>query len=260
MSEEEMNERKAAEKAARREQTAIAQREKQAERQALSEATLGTNGRFRFFRDGTATFGSKPRSKVLDAHYFDGRNRKSTSGRSLAALATGGMSLLASNNAGYITVTVATADWTKTYRTKNDGLLGSPAKIHGLAMQAKAIAKSGANPTQDAAVPPPPVADQQWAPDPYGRFRTRYFDGTQWTRWVADGDERIQDSCSHPAPDGYDGSKPMWASDPFGRHQYRLYKAGEWTESVANKGEQETDPPEHAPPMVGEADPPPPMD
>ena len=62
-----------------------------------------------------------------------------------------------------MTVTVATRDWTETYRTKkDDGLLGYPAKIHGLSMQAMAIAESGADSIEDAAVPslPNPTAFQ----------------------------------------------------------------------------------------------------
>jgi hypothetical protein len=28
----------------------------------------------------------------------------------------------------------------------------------------------------------------RWAPDPYGRFHTRYWDGEKWTQWVGDRD------------------------------------------------------------------------
>lgn len=34
----------------------------------------------------------------------------------------------------------------------------------------------------------PDASGGRWAPDPYGRFHTRYWDGEAWTQWVGDAD------------------------------------------------------------------------
>jgi hypothetical protein len=38
-------------------------------------------------------------------------------------------------------------------------------------------------------VPPPPT----WAQDPTGRHQVRYWDGTDWTDWVADDGNETRD-------------------------------------------------------------------
>jgi hypothetical protein len=88
-----------------------------------------------FYADGTASYGSRPRSNVIQAHYFDGRHRKSLGGRGLAAMATGGLSLAASNFAGEIVCTIVTETWTETFRAKQNG---SIEQLHGQALMAAA--------------------------------------------------------------------------------------------------------------------------
>lgn len=119
-----------------------------AEQARLKEETLGRAGNFRFFSDGTVQLegtdwrGKKPpavkksRARVVDAHYFDGRMRKSVGGRSLAAITTGGLSLAASNNAGQITLSVVTDKWVETQSAQENS---SAEKVYALALQAKGL-------------------------------------------------------------------------------------------------------------------------
>lgn len=77
------------------------------------------------YRDGTFTttgmiFTSDPDRLVAFSSDIDSMRRKSVTGRGAAALFTGGMSLVASNNRGVVYVTI-TGEWsgTKTYTTRN---------------------------------------------------------------------------------------------------------------------------------------------
>lgn len=246
---EEERARKNEAKAQKQQQKADLRDEKRAAKAALDAETLGKTGVFRFFKDGTATYLTNPRARVLDTHYFDGRNRKSTSGRGLAALATGGLSLAASNNAGYIKVTVVTDQWTATIQAKDEGSWqGNPTKIHGLAMQAKALGEEGTARPAGGSVPRPPLGPKMWADDPFGRHQKRYFDGYAWTKRVANSGEQSEDAPSLAPPAEYDGKTGLWADDPFGRYQYRFFDASGWTDKTSRNGEQFEDAAAHLPP------------
>lgn len=237
--------RRQEEKRRKQEEKRRLREEKRLAKEALKAATVGNAGGFRFFNDGTVKFPTKPRAAVLDTHYFDGRNRKSLGGRGLTAMATGGLSLAASNNAGHIVVTIVTEEWTQTYKGKDEN---TPTKLHGLALQAKALREHGAASEADDSVPPPPVGPKTWADDPFGRHQHRYFDGTEWTHHVSDLGEASKDTPEYAAPIEYTGSEGVWADDPFGRFQYRYFDATGWTKNTSRSGDRFDDPPEYAPP------------
>ena len=85
------------------------------------------------YRDGTFVtmgmiFNSAPDRLVGFSSDIDSMRRKSVTGRGAAFVATGGMSILASNNRGVVYVTITgERSGTKTYTTKNpdNGLLSS---------------------------------------------------------------------------------------------------------------------------------------
>lgn len=95
------------------------------------------------YRDRTFTttgiiFTSDPDRLVAFSSDIDSMRRKSITGRGAAALVTGGMSVLASNNRGVMYVTI-TGQWsgTKTYTTRNpeDKLLSSIRSLQAAADQ-----------------------------------------------------------------------------------------------------------------------------
>lgn len=77
------------------------------------------------FKDGTfvtkSTWGESERDRLLGfEHDIDSMRRKSVSGRGAAAVMTGGISLLASNNRGVVYVTViGESTGVRTYTTRN---------------------------------------------------------------------------------------------------------------------------------------------
>ena len=93
------------------------------------------------YRDGTFTttgmiFTSEPDRLVSFSSDIDSMRRKSTTGRGAAALITGGMSLVASNNRGVIYVTIiGERSGTKTYTSKNpeDKLLSTIRSLQAVA-------------------------------------------------------------------------------------------------------------------------------
>jgi hypothetical protein len=82
----------------------------------------------------------------------------------------------------------------------------------------------------------------QWAPDPFGRFRHRWFNGQQWTDKVSDGGQQIVDLPEFPLPEGSAGSEG-WAPDPYGRFAQRFHTPSGWSAHVARDGHTFTDPP-----------------
>ncbi len=115
------------------------------------------------YRDGTFTtrgmiFTSNPDRLVAFTTEVDSMRRKSVTGRGAAALATGGMSLLAGNNRGVVYVTI-TGAWsgTKTYTSRNpddrtlssirslqaaaESLLAAPSAVDSAAGESAAMTK-----------------------------------------------------------------------------------------------------------------------
>jgi hypothetical protein len=94
----------------------------------LGRGMVDATTTMKVFKDGTftikGTFGGESAPDRLVAFEIDSDSmrRKSTTGRGGAALMTGGLSLLASNNRGvsYVTVTGANSG-VRTYTTKNPG-------------------------------------------------------------------------------------------------------------------------------------------
>ncbi|HTW97694.1 MAG TPA: DUF3592 domain-containing protein [Acidimicrobiales bacterium] len=48
--------------------------------------------------------------------------------------------------------------------------------------------------------PAPPVHPPAWHPDPFGRFKMRYWDGSEWTQWVSDGGGATATDPLTPSP------------------------------------------------------------
>lgn len=80
--------------------------------------------------------------------------------------------------------------------------------------------------------PTPP----DWYPDPFGRFERRYWDGSQWTEHVSNGDRQGVDQPvrQHPvwnpvAPSPGAG----WYADPAGIGGQRYWDGERWTNEIA---------------------------
>jgi|GEM_PF-2253137 len=84
--------------------------------------------------------------------------------------------------------------------------------------------------TDSRAGRPPSRVTEQWAPDPYGKFLQRFFDGSTWTSHVSNGDgETVSDKPEFDPPE--DG--PGWHSDPFERYKHRYFDGVVWTSSIS---------------------------
>ena len=104
------------------------------------------------------------------------------------------------------------------------------------------------------------MAAPQWAPDPFGRFDNRYFDGRGWTEHVTRAGTQLVDppiptappaplprvqpvaTWSPDAPAVPSGSPAQWSPDPFGRHELRYFDGKAWTDDVSDAGTQSRDP------------------
>lgn len=109
------------------------------------------------------------------------------------------------------------------------------------------------------------AAASDWYPDPTRRHELRYWDGHQWTDYVADGGvqsqeleqtvveqpektrEAVGEDAAGEEPRAED-IPPAWYPDPSRRHEVRYWNGTSWTYDVADAGVTATDAP-----VAGEA-------
>lgn len=104
------------------------------------------------------------------------------------------------------------------------------------------------------------LAAPQWAPDPFGKFDSRYYDGRSWTEHVTRAGTQLVDlpiptvptappqmvqptvNWTPTVPAVASANPAQWSPDPFGRHDLRYFDGRAWTEHISNAGRQSTDP------------------
>ena len=120
------------------------------------------------------------------------------------------------------------------YNAKASRLLQSVAPVE----QALERKRTGADPIDDvvSALPSRDFDDGAvWYADPSGRHEQRFWDGSAWTAYVADGAVTGSDAVLNPSAAG-------WFPDPTRRNESRYWDGRFWTDHVQNHGAPSNDP------------------
>ena len=75
-----------------------------------------------------------------------------------------------------------------------------------------------------------------WAPDPSGRIDWRWWDGTQWTRYVKGKDNRVGPDARGPNPAPRREMPGGWYNDPLERGETRYWDGSVWTARISRNG------------------------